>query len=96
MKSRQQIESELSEKRQLIEESDSAEFEGRLRQYIEALEWVLDGSADQIGAVRVGEWQDFEAAVLAARTNDGKLFLSEEVDQDGVYALLRFDRDSGK
>lgn len=90
MRSRQQIEAELTQKRDMMGQSE--ELDANVRPYVQALEWVLDGDAEQIGAVRVGEWNDFNAAILSARTSDDKLFINEEVDELGIYSLLRYER----
>lgn len=90
MRSRQQIERELSQKRDMMGQSD--EMDANVRPYVQALEWVLSGDAEQIGAIRVGEWNQFDGAILGARTSDDKLFLNEEVSELGVYSLLRYER----
>lgn len=90
MRSRQQIEAELNEKRSML--GRSQDLDANVKPYVQALEWVLSGDADQIGAVRVTEWNDFDAAILCARTSDDKMFVSEEVPQEGIYSLLRYER----
>lgn len=92
MRSQSEIEAELRDKKKLLGNSD--EMDRRVRPYINALEWILSGPADQVGAVRVSEWGRFEKAMLAARTQDGKIFVSEEVPNEGVYSLLRYSRPS--
>ena len=90
MRSRQEIEAELNEKRGMM--GRSQEMDANVRPYVQALEWVLQGGADQIGAVRVSEWNQFDAAILCARTSDDKMFVSEEIPQEGIYSLLRYER----
>ena len=89
MRSRQEIEAELREKRRMM--GRSSEMDANVQPYVNALEWVLSGSADQIATIRVDEWGQFDAAVLCARTSDDKLFLEEEVPQEGIYSLLRYE-----
>lgn len=90
MRSRQEIEKELREKERLLGNSD--ELDAQVRPYINALEWILEGEAEQIGAVRISEWNRFEKAILCARTEGGKLFIDEKTDAEGVYSLLRYER----
>jgi len=92
MRVRDEIEAELAQKREMVGKSD--ELDSRVRPYINALEWVLDGEAEQVGAVRVGKWNDFDGGILGARTSDGKLFLNEEDSRLGVYSLLFYPIDS--
>lgn len=90
MRSRQQIEAELSQKRDMMGRSD--ELDANVRPYIQALEWVLSGDAEQIGALKVSEWNDHRAAILGARTNDDKIFINETVEEDAIYSLLKYER----
>lgn len=89
MRSRQEIESELRSKEEML--GTSEELDANVRPYVQALEWVLSGEADQIGALRVSEWNDHNVAILSARTHDGKLLLNERTDAEGVYSLLRYE-----
>ena len=90
MRSQAEIEKELAQKERMLGNSEA--MDQNVRPYVEALKWVLEGEAEQIGAVRIGEWNQFDKAVLCARTNGGKLFISETVPDNGVYSLLRYER----
>lgn len=90
MRSRQQIEAELAQKREML--GTSEEMDANVKPYVQALEWVLSGEAEQIGAIRVSKWNDFNAAILTARTSDDKLFVNEEIDSEGIYSLLKYSR----
>lgn len=90
MRSRQQIERELEERREMMGRSN--ELDAKVRPYIQALEWVLEGDASQIGALKISEYNNFDAAVLCARTSGGKLFINEEVGDGGIYSLIRYER----
>jgi hypothetical protein len=94
MRSRQEIEDEIREKKRMIESAGSDEFTARVQPYVDALDWVLSGEAEQVGVIRVGGHNAYYTeAVLGARATDGSLIIERVDETDGHYSLLRHNRD---
>lgn len=78
----------------MIQNADSDAFTARVQPYVDALEWVLSGEAEQVGVIRVGGHNAFYTeAILGARGTDGSLIIEKIDETPGHYSLLRHNRE---
>lgn len=91
MKLPEQVEDEISEKEDMAEKSD--EMEKRVRPYIQALEWVLEGEAEEKARLGLSNHDPhFDEIIFGGRTGERKIVPQMKSDDSGVYVVLRIDK----
>lgn len=97
MRTPEQIQEKIDEMESDIEGND--EVQQRMRMYVEALEWVLDGDEDVIFGEKVDKIQMvpgvFDEVHIGASVSDRKNYVAGKTQEPGIYYLVR-EKGSGK
>jgi len=92
MRPREEIERKISERESQMGASD--ELDEKMRIYIQALEWVLDGEMEERARMKMSEYHPhFDELIFGGRTDETRIFPQEKTSDEGVYILMRVDED---
>ena len=92
MRTREEINRKIAEREEQMGFSD--ELDEKMRIYVNALEWVLDGEMEERARLKMSEYGvHFDEVVFGGRTGERKIYPQEITDEDGVYILMRVDED---